>query len=202
MLICKFLDAPKKEYKVDFSKFGHVVTLTGNVPQDTSGFTLSREGKKDAWDYKAFTTIYRVLEGAVQFSDDGSVYVEPTRDVVVQVSWDDGDDIKGIRPESLLVSINDEMGVTLNADNGWSYTLHNEPMDKTYMITCEAVEDYTAEISGTYITERTDYPVPEELTVDDLAEAVAELADQIVTNATDILETQEAVAELYEMLEG
>lgn len=55
----------------------HVVQITGECPALTDGFTLSRQGKDDGWDYIAFTTVYRQMDGAVQYSDDGSVYVPP-----------------------------------------------------------------------------------------------------------------------------
>lgn len=55
----------------------HICELTGDFPAQTAGFTLSRIGKDDYWDYSSYTTIYRQLENGVQFSNDGSVYVPP-----------------------------------------------------------------------------------------------------------------------------
>lgn len=54
-----------------------VVQLAGDFPIKTSGFRLSRIGKNDNWNYTKYTTVYRQMDGAVQFSNDGSVYVEP-----------------------------------------------------------------------------------------------------------------------------
>lgn len=66
------------EYDVNFKRIAsNVVQLLGEFPIETTGFTLSREGKSDNWDYSNFTTVYREIEGGVQFSNDGSVYVEP-----------------------------------------------------------------------------------------------------------------------------
>lgn len=68
----------KTEYAVIFSRMSnHVIQLLGDFPVKTKGFTLSREGKEDNWDYSEFTTIYRVIDGGVQFSNDGSVYIAP-----------------------------------------------------------------------------------------------------------------------------
>ena len=65
-------------HKIEFKKMSeHIVGVKGNLKAKTKGFTLSREGKKDSWDYKDYTTIYRELEGEIQFSNDGSVYVKP-----------------------------------------------------------------------------------------------------------------------------
>lgn len=68
----------KTIHKIEFHKVSeNIVGIKGTLPAKTKGFTLSREGKQDAWDYKAFITIYRELEGEILFSNDGSVYVDP-----------------------------------------------------------------------------------------------------------------------------
>lgn len=51
----------------------------GDLPFEDKGFNLSREGKKDPWDYPEYTTLYREIEGGLQFSSDGSVYIEPQK---------------------------------------------------------------------------------------------------------------------------
>lgn len=64
---------------VEFSRVDqNVVQLLGNVPASTVGFTAWRvNSKKQLGDFSNFTTIYRVLDNGIQFSNDGSVYVEP-----------------------------------------------------------------------------------------------------------------------------
>jgi hypothetical protein len=65
-------------HKIDFNKINeNVVSVKGDLPAQTNGFILSREGKEDNWDYKDFTTIYRELDGEIQFSNDGSIWVKP-----------------------------------------------------------------------------------------------------------------------------
>lgn len=65
-------------YEVGFRKISnHVIELEGDFPIKTKGFTLSRDESDDKWDYKKFKTVYRKIDGGVQFSDDGSVYVAP-----------------------------------------------------------------------------------------------------------------------------
>lgn len=80
MLLMKYVGL-KTEYLIDFKMLSeHVVEIRGNVPAKTKGFLLKREGQKgraDQWDYSSYKTIYREIEGGVQFSDDGSVYVPP-----------------------------------------------------------------------------------------------------------------------------
>ena len=64
-------------YNVEFSRISpNVVQVLGDLPFSDAGFTLSRPEKNDPWDY---TTLYRKIEGGLQFSKNGSVYVEPVR---------------------------------------------------------------------------------------------------------------------------
>lgn len=77
MILLKYLNE-KKQYSVSFETVRkNIVQIIGEFPVKTSGFTLSREGKEEGWDYSAYTTVYREIEGGVQFSNDGSVYVLP-----------------------------------------------------------------------------------------------------------------------------
>ena len=67
-------------YDVIFSRISpNVLQVKGDVPFDDKGFTVSREGKNDPWHYPEYTTLYREIEGGLQFSNNGSVYVEPVR---------------------------------------------------------------------------------------------------------------------------
>lgn len=77
MLSLKYLDE-QKTYSVSFNTISkNIVQIAGDFPVKTSGFILSREDKEDNWDYSAYTTVYREIEGRVQFSNDGSTYVPP-----------------------------------------------------------------------------------------------------------------------------
>ena len=59
MLKMKYIGL-KTEYDVEFSNLTkNLVQVKGDVPAKTHGFTLSRPGKNDGWDYSAFTTIFR-----------------------------------------------------------------------------------------------------------------------------------------------
>ena len=76
MLKMKYIGS-KKEYDVEFASVTkNIVQLIGDMPEKTNGFTLSRADKNDNWDYSAYTTIYKKVDGGIQYSNDGSVYVE------------------------------------------------------------------------------------------------------------------------------
>lgn len=64
--------------EVGFDRTEHVVTLTGTTEQNTSGFTTWRmDGVTQLGDFGDFTTVYRVLDDAVQYSNDSSVWTGP-----------------------------------------------------------------------------------------------------------------------------
>lgn len=58
----------------EFKKIGNIVQLTGpSVPQSTAGFDVFTDTSLIGR-YEDYTTVYRVIDGAVQFSNDGSVW--------------------------------------------------------------------------------------------------------------------------------
>ena len=168
-------------YEVVFDRNEHVVTLKGDFPIKTAGFYLSQLGKINDLDYTAFKTVYRVIAGGVQFSDDGSVWVEPTRDVTVQAVWDDHNDIEGLRPESVAVTVNGKV-VMLEADT-WNVTYEGIKESEVIEVTDAAdIPGYDKTINGTTVIYHHEYldPTPSlEERVNDLEIAVCELADAI-----------------------
>ena len=168
-------------YAVEFDRNEHVVTLKGDFPIKTTGFYLSQPGKINDLNYTAFKTVYRVIAGGVQFSDDGSVWVEPTRDVTVQAVWDDNSNIEGLRPESVAVTVNGNV-VMLEADV-WSVTYENIKESEVIEVTDAAdIAGYNKTINGTTVTYHHEYldPTPSlEERLNDLEIAVCELADSI-----------------------
>lgn len=80
MIKIKFNNEPEVFRQVSFRRDSmHVVTLSADsVPQNTSGFMTFRDSDcKPLGNFSGYTTIYRALEDGVQFSDDGSVWVDP-----------------------------------------------------------------------------------------------------------------------------
>ena len=77
MLILRYKKL-KTPYEVEFSRIsGNVVQVLGEVPEKLAGFDLYRpDGVTLLGDYAAYKTVYRKVDGGLQFSDDGSVYPE------------------------------------------------------------------------------------------------------------------------------
>lgn len=77
MLILKYI-GQETEHNVEFCRISpHVIQVLGELPFLDNGFTLSRAGKNDQWDYSKYVTLYREVEGGYQMSDDVSKYVAP-----------------------------------------------------------------------------------------------------------------------------
>ena len=63
--------------KVRFSRTENTVALKGVTEENTNGFTTWRmDGKTQLGDFSDFTTVYRKGENFIEYSNDGSVYVE------------------------------------------------------------------------------------------------------------------------------
>ncbi len=66
------------KHAVDFERINdHIVQISGDIPVKGNGFTLSRIDNDDKWDYADYRTIYQLIDGGVQYSNDRSVYVPP-----------------------------------------------------------------------------------------------------------------------------
>lgn len=69
-----------KNYNVSFRNINkNVVEIIGDIPPKETGFILTRIGNPFAFkgNYTDFKTIYKEVEGGFQFSNDGSIYIEP-----------------------------------------------------------------------------------------------------------------------------
>lgn len=171
----------------------HVVTLRGDVtllnnPNTTGFYTYKESADVLLGDFTKYTTVYRIAEDFIQYSDDGSVWEappEPARDVVLTVHWDDANDADGIRPEYVTVAINDAEEITLTAENGWCAVLSEVPISKDITITsAEALEDYVLTLCGQSVVYYHEYidPAPSiEERVTDVEDAVIELYDLLLT---------------------
>lgn len=62
--------------EVTFSKLGNIVSLKG-ATENNSGFKTYRMSGEQLGDFSDYTTTYRLLDDEVQYSNDGSVWVEP-----------------------------------------------------------------------------------------------------------------------------
>lgn len=152
----------------------NVIQIVGNsIPENKKGFIADEE-----FDYSTFKTIYRVVEDGVQFSDDKSVWVEPTKDVIVSVSWEN--DNYSERPKSVELVVNDE-SVTLTEEYNWRKEYIGVPKSAPYVInSAEDVLGYEKEIYKTkvrYFVPNVEPNTQEQL--DNLYDVVCELDERV-----------------------
>lgn len=77
MLKMKYI-GDTESHIVDFRNLSsNIAQLSGDIPVKTTGFNMFKLDGSYLGDYSAYTTVYREIEGGVQFSNDGSVYVPP-----------------------------------------------------------------------------------------------------------------------------
>lgn len=63
--------------EVEFSRTENTVTLKGITEENISGFLTYRMSGEQLGDFSDFTTVYRKGENFIEYSNDGSVCVEP-----------------------------------------------------------------------------------------------------------------------------
>ena len=160
-------------YNIDFERLDNIVKIKGRLPIREVGFYLSREGFDDKWNYLDFKTLYKSDSSTLYYSNDGSVWVEPVRDVEVSVVWNDADNALDKRPDKITATINGET-VELDAPD-WEKIYKDVPESVDIIVEdAETVEGYNLTISGTSIEYA--MPKPYEPTID---EQLAELADAV-----------------------
>lgn len=76
MIKIKFNDRENFE-EVTFSRLSNNIVALYGATENSSGFSTYRLSGEQLGDFSDYTTIYRLLDGEVQYSNDGSVYVEP-----------------------------------------------------------------------------------------------------------------------------
>ena len=143
-------------YDVDImAVLPNVLQVTGpKLIMKESGFILIDDNGNE-YDYSAYSTLYRTVEGGFQYSNDGTVQVEPTKTVIVKIEWNDNEDYEKERPKSVKVEVFDDdvsIGtVTLNSKNNWTKEYDNVPESHEYSVIAPEIEHYITFIVDTTI---------------------------------------------------
>ena len=64
---------------VNFTRNRNLVTMKPTTPNPSGFTTWKLDGKTQLGDFSDFTTIYKVDGESVTYSNDGSVYIEPSK---------------------------------------------------------------------------------------------------------------------------
>lgn len=77
MLLLKY-HSEEDLYKINLKKVSsNVIHITGDFPIKTNGFEIYKDNLL-LGNYTSYTSIYRIIENGVEFSNDGSIYIEPS----------------------------------------------------------------------------------------------------------------------------
>lgn len=187
MLIAKFGNS-SKEYPIEFIYHSaNVVELLGYVGSNKSGFNLYSIDGAFIGDYSDFKTVYRNQEKSTWFSNDGSHYIPPKKDVTVAIIWNDEENPEH-RPESVDVSVVVNGSLfdtqTLSEENDWKHTYEQVSADDKYEVACPEYEYYTLVISATTITYTYTEPQP---SIEERLDAVEELAEETFETVDTIM---------------
>lgn len=183
MLVLRFNESDEI-YHVDFAQSSqHVVSIVSQeeLPKTAPGFKLySNESPESILgDYSNYNTLYRYIDKTqAQYSDDGSQYVPPTKDVTVEAKWNDENNKMQIRPDSILVDVYtngkktgmDELKPSTKVLKDWKVIHHNKPITNDYTIDAPDLPRYEKSISGTCVTYTLAIPQPRQFSLDDVAE--------------------------------
>lgn len=171
----------------------HVVTLRGdtvllNNPNTAGFYTYKKDADVMLGDFTKYTTVYRIADDFIQYSDDGSKWEappEPTRDITLSVYWDDADNADALRPDSVTVTTDAVEEIVLTEKDGWTALIPNVPISKNInIISAEEIEEYTCTIQEYVVSYYHEYidPTPSlEERVTDAEDAIIELYDLVLT---------------------
>lgn len=114
-----------------------------------SGFSTYNIDGEQLGDFSDYTTIYRKTEDYTYYSNDGSIWKEPTKDVLFFAYWDTVPDVSVI-PDEITLKIKStedvEVNIIVKKSEGWVYVF-NCLEHEDYSIISAEVTDFTGEIS-------------------------------------------------------
>ena len=145
----------KYDVQVSAIKENVIQVIGSKLPMKEKGFVLIDE-EENEYDYSAYSTLYRDVESGYQYSNNGEIWVEPTKEVKVFATWVDDDNILKKRPSSIKVDVlvNEVFleQITLKGANNWEKAYSNIPVSDMFTVATADVEDYTKDIVDTIIT--------------------------------------------------
>ena len=103
---------------INDKQIGMIKPLSSNLievvglPQTNSGFTMYLDNGMEVGNYEDFTTVYLVKdETTIQYSNDGSVYVEPEPIPIPEPYVPTEEELAEIERQNKIAQINSQIGV-------------------------------------------------------------------------------------------
>ncbi len=158
----------------------NIVEVQGALPMKEKGFRLF-DDKGNEYNYADFKTLYRAIQGGYQYSNDGEIWEEPTKDVDVKIEWRDDDDAEGMRPEEVTLSVADGGVVieelVLTADMEWHKVYHGILESHELTVEGSAVTNYQYDVEETTVMYTLQKPhVP---TIEEQIEEIMDFLEQL-----------------------
>ena len=124
----------------------NVIMLDFNT-DNTSGFCTYKE-EEQLGDFSDYTTVYRHDGNNTYYSNDGSTWVEPKKNVLFNIYWNSPEDVT--LPDSINVTIKgeEEKTITIEKAKDWTYELICLQHENYTITATEEVADFTYIISG------------------------------------------------------
>lgn len=205
----QFLDS-ERVYDVELVASEHIMSVqfADEVPSKdilVRGFDLLNEHNFEIQGcYEDFKTIYRTYEddaNHIELSNDGSVYVEPpieviTRDIIINIHWDDCANADQIRPEkvNLVIKRNGKSeNITISNEDGWQKIYADVPeTEEVVIVKYDEVKGYAASITGdcSVLYHHAAIPVVDRR-LNQLESSVAQNSVIVDSIASEVIPTQE-----------
>ncbi|MBP5596986.1 MAG: hypothetical protein J6Y02_16500 [Pseudobutyrivibrio sp.] len=207
MLFLQYL-GDENRYEVNLRSIStNVLEVIGDFPHMDGGFYIHMDpiNENKPIDNTMYKTIYREFDDRCQFSNDGTIWIQPTRNVVINAEFENHYDC----PDSVEVTVKNHGEVVrvieLTRDNAYSYIFTNVPVETTFTLEPAYVDNYmsiVADMTITYykINHSADMMAELDESITDTQVGLAETYEQVETNTNDILDCQLALAEIYEMI--
>lgn len=181
------------EYSVSVKAVAsNVLEVDGAFPAKEGGFTLHDDN--DSYDYAAYSTIYREVEGGVQFSNDHSKYEESTKKVYAGVIWMGESEEQAHGANSITASVFDNgtllEEVIFNDENNWTKTYEIKQSHTLTINTDTEVPNYVKTVDSTYITYTFEQPY-----TPSIEEMLNELTDMILDHDERIYDLEQKEGE-------
>lgn len=141
MIQIKFNNDTKLYDCTTFRRININVVMLDFESDNTSGFATYKDGEQ-LGDFSDYKTIYRKVGGHTYYSNDGSKWVEPTKDVMFFVYWEDAkttlDEV-----QVTIKSSENEQTITITKTNDWTYKLTCLEHEDYKIVSTQEIENYT-----------------------------------------------------------
>lgn len=160
MLEIKFLNNDIKYQITLFKQVNEHVISIDLVTDNNNGFVAYNDGVQ-VGDFSNYTTIYKKENNLTLFSNDGSTYVEPTKDVIVGAKFIGGSREK---PDEIRIVTNIDSFIA-SKGNGYCRN-YNIPMSADVeILEADDITGFTKQIDTRFVTYNSNLPTPEEKSI-------------------------------------